>query len=74
MNKTYDLIVVGAGPAGLMAAKAAGEAGLKTAVLERKKDISNIHRSCGGVLNVNEPTFGEVVRFDEIKNTIRDIY
>lgn len=70
MNKTYDLIVVGAGPAGLMAAKAAGEAGLKTAVLERKKDISNIHRSCGGVLNVNEPTFGEVVRFDEIKNTI----
>jgi flavin-dependent dehydrogenase len=70
MQRTYDLIIVGAGPAGLMAAKAAGEEGLKTALLERKKDISKIHRSCGGVLNINEPTFGEVVRFNDEKNTI----
>ena len=36
----YDLIVVGAGPAGLMAAKTAGEQGLKVALLERKKNIN----------------------------------
>ena len=70
MEIKYDLIIVGAGPAGLMAARAAGEEGLKVALLERKKDISKIHRSCGGVLNVNEPTFGEVVRFDDEKNVL----
>ncbi len=70
MQQKYDLIIIGAGPAGLMAARAAGEEGLKVALLERKKDLSKIHRSCGGVLNVNEPTFGEVVRFDDENNTI----
>ena len=37
MTNAYDLIIVGAGPAGLMAAKTAGEQGLKVALLERKK-------------------------------------
>ena len=37
MSNAYDLIVVGAGPAGLMAAKTAGEHGLKVALLEGKK-------------------------------------
>ena len=36
MSKVYDLLVVGAGPAGLMAAKTAGENGLRVALLERK--------------------------------------
>jgi flavin-dependent dehydrogenase len=36
----YDLIVVGGGPGGLMAAKTAAEAGLKTILIERKKDIT----------------------------------
>lgn len=34
----YDLIVVGAGPAGLIAAKTAAEKGLKVLLLERKPD------------------------------------
>lgn len=46
MAKKYDLIVVGGGPGGLMAAKTAAEDGLKVILVERKKDITKINRSC----------------------------
>ncbi|MBW2652196.1 MAG: FAD-dependent monooxygenase, partial [Deltaproteobacteria bacterium] len=45
--KKYDLVVVGAGPCGLLAAKAAGQAGLNVALLERKSDMTRIERTCG---------------------------
>jgi len=44
--KRYDLIVVGGGPGGLMAAKTAAEDGLKVALIERKRNITQINRSC----------------------------
>ena len=62
-----DLIVVGAGPAGLMAVKTAGEEGLKVAVLERKNDITKVRRRCAGAFNVNMPVFGVSASFDEDK-------
>ena len=46
MAKKYDLIVVGGGPGGLMAAKTAAEDGLKVVVIERKRNITEINRSC----------------------------
>jgi digeranylgeranylglycerophospholipid reductase len=65
MTDTYDLVVVGAGPAGLMAAKSAGENGLNVALLERKTDISKIHRSCGGVIGTNHYIFGQLAKFHQ---------
>ena len=46
MAKKYDLVILGAGPGGAMAAKTAGENGLKTAILERKTNPAKITRGC----------------------------
>lgn len=67
MAAAFDVVILGAGPAGLMAARSAGEEGLKVAILERKKEIRTIHRSCAGAFNVNMPVFGVTVTFDEEK-------
>lgn len=42
----YDISVIGAGPAGLMAAKRAAEHGLKVIVIEKRKDIAKVTRAC----------------------------
>jgi geranylgeranyl reductase family protein len=42
----YDLIIVGAGPAGSVAAEAAARAGLRVALLE--KHVLPRHKTCGG--------------------------
>ena len=44
-----DLIVIGGGPGGLMAAKTAAEQGLSVELLEMKKDIPRINRTCAQI-------------------------
>ena len=68
MPKRYDVVIVGAGPAGLMAARAAGENGLTVALIDRKTDIPKIHRSCGGVIGLNHAVFGQRAAFHDEQN------
>lgn len=42
----YDLIVIGGGPAGLMAARTAAANGLKVVLVDKKRDITDINRTC----------------------------
>jgi len=59
--KKYDLIVVGAGPCGLLAAKAAGLSGLNVALVERKSDVTRLERTCGQTLvSMNDYYFGDL--------------
>jgi len=42
----YDLIVVGGGPCGLAAARSGAAEGMKVLLVERKRDITEVHRAC----------------------------
>jgi digeranylgeranylglycerophospholipid reductase len=64
MAKQYDVIIVGAGPAGLMAAKVAGENGIKTALIERRKDISITRRTDGGALGLKSYLFKQMLTYN----------
>lgn len=41
MERQYDLVIVGAGPAGLSAALYGSRAGLKTLILEMERQVEN---------------------------------
>jgi len=71
MQNIYDVVVVGAGPAGLMAAKTAGENGLNVALLERKESITAIQRSCQTMVAIeDEYYFGERMYLNEDKHML----
>ena len=47
MNNIIDLLVIGAGPAGLMTAKTAAELGLKVILIEKNKNFKQcVRRAC----------------------------
>jgi flavin-dependent dehydrogenase len=50
----YDVAVIGAGPAGLMAAHTAATKGLKAVVIEKQPDVSKIRRACCQQLVMDE--------------------
>lgn len=60
MIKKYDVIVVGAGPAGSAAAKEAAERGLKTILIEEHPQIG-IPQHCSGLLYGTKSGIGEEV-------------
>jgi len=65
MTKKYDLIVVGAGPAGLMAAKTAAEQNLNVALIERRKDITKWTRAdCMQFYGLEGNFLGEDIRVE----------
>ncbi len=68
MAKRYDVIVVGAGPAGLVAAKSIGENGFDVALLERKADLTVMDRSCGQTLD----SANEYLHLDLYRCNVRD--
>jgi len=70
MPKRYDVVVIGAGPAGLMASKILAEHGFAVALLERKQSIARVRRADGGAIGVNEPLYDRMVLFDEKKKAI----
>jgi len=74
MNTDYDIVVIGAGPAGLMAAKTASKEGLKVLLVEAKEDLTKVKRACCANL-INEPnTHGEfiTIKDDQIRFHISD--
>lgn len=46
MKNLIDLVVVGAGPAGLMTAKTAAEMGLKVTLIEKNNSFKQLRRAC----------------------------
>jgi len=65
MSKRYDVIVAGAGPAGMLAAKACGENGLEVALLEKKTDVTKLTRSCAQtLLSMQEYYMGDLVWYN----------
>lgn len=59
-----DLLVIGGGPAGLMAAYTAAKKGLSVTLVEKKSEL-NINRACSAMLVLDEGYEGETIRFED---------
>ncbi len=66
---SYDIIVVGAGPAGAMAAMSAAKSGKKVALIERKSEAGTPVR-CGEGIGYNGLTLSVEPRQEWLKNCI----
>lgn len=71
MKSEFDLVIIGAGPAGLTAAKTAAENGLSVALLERKETVHDILRLCGMMLvTLSGSYMGERIIHNEEKGLL----
>jgi digeranylgeranylglycerophospholipid reductase len=61
----YDVAIVGAGPAGLMAAKTAAESGLKTVLIEKRDAVFPITRACCQQFIMDEGYEQETIRVEK---------
>lgn len=62
MESSYDLIVVGAGPAGLMTAKTAAELGLKVILIEKNIDFKKLNRACSSQFILDDDYENESIK------------
>ena len=67
MSCLFDLVIIGAGPAGLMAASTAAKAGLNVVVIEKKKDITKVTRTCSMQFVLDEGYEGETIKLENGK-------
>jgi flavin-dependent dehydrogenase len=63
MQKKYDVIIAGAGPAGLMTAQVLGEKGARVLLVDMKKDIARVYRACCANLIIEPATHRELVTY-----------
>ncbi|MEE8381478.1 MAG: NAD(P)/FAD-dependent oxidoreductase, partial [Thermodesulfobacteriota bacterium] len=61
----YDLVIIGAGPAGLMAAKTAAGNNLKVLLIERRKRVSKVKRVCCASFYLEPDYMGETTQVKE---------
>ncbi|MBR6770023.1 MAG: NAD(P)/FAD-dependent oxidoreductase [Lachnospiraceae bacterium] len=61
----WELIIVGAGPAGLMAAKTAAEKGIKVVVIEKKRNFDTVQRACSMQFILDDGYEGEKLEVKE---------
>jgi digeranylgeranylglycerophospholipid reductase len=64
MRAQYDVVVIGAGPGGLMAAKTARQEGLKVLLVEQKREIARVGRTCAEALITRPNCDGETVTIE----------
>ena len=65
MLKKYNVIIAGAGPAGLMAGIRSAQQGLKTLLVEKKADICEALRTTGNAFRIKNPVHGEYLILDK---------
>ena len=57
-----DLLIVGAGPAGLLAGYTAARKGLKVTIVDMKRDITVVNRACSAQFVLDEGYEGETLK------------
>lgn len=67
MKNIIDLLVIGAGPAGLMTAKTAAELGLKVTVVEKNNNFKQLRRACSAQFIMDDGYENEFIKLEDRK-------
>ncbi len=67
MKNIIDLLVIGAGAAGLMTAKRAAELGLKVTLIEKNKNFNQLRRACSAQFILDDGYENEFIKLEDGK-------